>query len=178
MTLLPRMIMLSGSGKNVGKTTLSTQLIQKFTKQGYSVYAIKTSSHLHPIHKDEKMLEQGDSFDIVIESRKNNKDSSLMLQAGAIKSFYIQAEHHKLEYASKIVLTQVPAEAIIICESGGLREFIRPSLFIYLTGNGQNKNEAFKDFADKAFVFNGRGWDGFDVSMISFNGNAFKLTIP
>lgn len=178
MIQIPRMIMLSGSGKNVGKTTLSTQIIKQVASVGYTVYAIKTSSHLHALDKDENIIEQGDGYDIVEEKRSNNKDSSLMLQAGAIKSFYIQAHNDRLQYACNIVLQKIPNNAPIVCESGGLRAFITPSVFIYLTGNRQNKNEAFRHLADKMLVFNGSGWDNFNSSMIHFNGKKFELSCP
>lgn len=175
MIFIPKMIMLSGSGKNVGKTTLSTQLIHKFTEQGHDVYAIKTSSHQHTLSKDEKIMTHGEGYDIVEEHRKNDKDSSLMLQAGAIQSYYIQARADKMEYACKLVLHKIPANVTIICESGGLREYLKPSLFLYLKGNGQNKNAAFMHLADKTLVFNGSGWNGFNLNFVQFNGTGFEL---
>lgn len=175
MKKLPHMLMLSGSGKNVGKTTLSTQLITQLKKEGNVVYSIKTSSHLHPLDADELIILEGDGFAIVEEKRTNKKDSSLMLQAGAAKAYYIQAIAGKMEFAFQHVLNLIPQNAVIICESGGARAFIEPSLFLYLTGNGQHKNADFKHLADLTLNFNGNGWDNFSPAMVTFDGKQFTL---
>lgn len=175
MISLPHMVMISGSGKNVGKTTLSTILIKNLVQDGHSVYSIKTSSHLHPLDEDEHFLLHDEDLDIIEERRTNSKDSSKMLQAGAKKSFYIQADRSRMEYALSHVLELIPTDAAILCESGGAREFLKPGLFLYLTGNGQNKNAVFRQLADITLQFNGKGWNNFHPEYIQFNGTEFIL---
>ncbi len=146
--------MICGSGKNVGKTTLSSLLVKYFSDKGKRVYALKTSSHLHQLDKDECILKEGEDYAVVKESRKNNKDSSLLLQAGAEESYYIQAsDKHTMFSLSNELVHQFPTDAIFICESGGLREYIRPALFLFVLGDKADKNMQYQPEADYELRF-------------------------
>jgi molybdopterin-guanine dinucleotide biosynthesis protein B len=59
-------VRISGSGRNVGKTTLSTRLISWLSGRGYRVSAVKRTHH--PIPSDEA-----------------GSDTDLMAQAGAVR---------------------------------------------------------------------------------------------
>ncbi len=177
MMHLPNMLMICGTGKNVGKTTLSVKIIEKLVSENYKVIAIKTSSHLHPLDKDEEIMEEGEEYAIVRERRNNRKDSAQMLQAGAYASYYIQAKKHLLFECIQKVWQEISTDSIIVCESGSLRAHIEPGVFLFLTGNGQRKNEEYEAFADRTLIWDGAGnhYD-FDAEsiLVSRDGIALK----
>ncbi len=149
MKKLNNTILVCGSGKNVGKTTLSCLLIQHYQRLGKKVYAIKTSTHLHPLDKDEDIIDQSEDYAIVKERRDNQKDSSLMLKSGAIESYYIQSSKDKLFGLFESVYNTINSpNHIIICESGSLRDYFIPRLFIFVTGEHASKNMQYKPLAD------------------------------
>ncbi len=149
----PNMIMVCGSGKNVGKTTLSCLLINYFHQKGKEVYAVKTSTHLHSLDEDEDIVQCGEGFDVVKEKRRNTKDSSLFLQSGAKESWFVQAQKPLINGVFNDVLKLFPEDALIICESGGMREYITPGLFLFVTGEEASKNLQFKPLADYELRF-------------------------
>lgn len=142
-------VMICGSGRYVGKTTLSELIVKYYSKKGKSVYAIKTSSHLHELDKDELVIDQGEDYAVVHEVRKNTKDSSLLLKAGTKESYYIQSTSQlRLFEKFKELYDKMPSDAMVICESGGLREFIEPALFLFVSGKAVTKNLRYKPYAN------------------------------
>lgn len=59
-----------------------------------------------------------------------------MLEAGASRSFFIEAEGKYVFEAFKILENMIPKNSPIICESGSLRNYLVPGLFIILHTNG------------------------------------------
>jgi hypothetical protein len=142
---LPHMLLISGTGRNSGKTTLACAIINKFSKL-YSIAAIKISPHIHNIHKGTKIIV--DEEKIYIEEELNylsGKDSSLMLAAGALKSFFIMSSDEK-------ILTLIPENYYLVCESGGLRKWKVPGLFLILNNSSVPTNKkgirSLKSLAD------------------------------
>ncbi len=48
MKSMPNILLIAGTGRNVGKTLLACEIIQQLSKT-MAVTAIKTSSHEHPL---------------------------------------------------------------------------------------------------------------------------------
>jgi hypothetical protein len=132
---LPQMLLIAGTGRNTGKTTLACGVINKFSKS-HSIVAIKISPHIHNIIKGSKIIL--DEEKIYIEEEldcSSRKDSSLMLAAGALKSYFIMTLDENLGKAFKKLLPLIPENSCLVCESGGLRKWVVPGLFLILNNS-------------------------------------------
>lgn len=127
--LLPRMLLIAGNGRNVGKTTLACNIISHLSKSA-DVTAMKISPHFHDYSENEIIL-KNDKFVILEEKKTTLKDSSLMLQAGAKKVFYLMVAPEFLKEAFE-QLTPLLPDTPIVCESGGLHEWVQPGLFLFV----------------------------------------------
>ncbi|TNF42626.1 MAG: hypothetical protein EP310_05745 [Bacteroidetes bacterium] len=123
---IPNLLLIAGNARNVGKTTLACKIIRRFTSET-DVTGLKITPHFHPV-KNADVVYKTDNFVIVNEKQFSNKDSSLMLQAGAKQVFFVMA---KREFYNEAVtrLLQLLPENLIVCESGGLHEWVTPGLF-------------------------------------------------
>ena len=121
-------LIISGNGRNTGKTTYACRLISR-TSSKYAITAIKVSPHFHPNRNFRNILLSDENYVICIENDADGeKDSSRMLRAGAKKVYYIEATDSHLETAIKALLGKIRVEGPVICESGGMRNLVRPSL--------------------------------------------------
>lgn len=120
----PNILLLAGTGRNVGKTAFAEQIIHK-TAAEMHVWGLKISNHYHPGEVPALRIQE----EHVLTS---HKDSSRMLRAGAEKVFYIQAQDADLPQLMNDFLTQLPADIAVVCEAGGLISFIEPSLFLLI----------------------------------------------
>jgi hypothetical protein len=137
MEIYKNLIIVAGSGRNVGKTEFACRLIRRFSSQ-IDLYGLKVSA----IHPDEGIY-HGDhaGLDVAagpIEETRQDlaKDTSRMLQAGASRVFYLQGDDRQLAAGFQTVLTTVPAGSAIVCESSSLWQFVEPGLLILVTAPG------------------------------------------
>ncbi len=127
---LNNVLIISGTGRNSGKTTVACQLIRHFSK-GYRVVSVKISPHQHKRGKENLIIEQKDNYTVFEETdHHTGKDSSKMLKAGASRCFYIQAADPYVEEAFLQVYHKFPEETPIICESPALPAYIHPGALI------------------------------------------------
>jgi Ni2+-binding GTPase involved in maturation of urease and hydrogenase len=128
----PGLLLVSGTGRNSGKTTLVCKLIERHHSQ-YNITAIKISPHIHlPNPSDEAILLE-ENYAIFRETDPNTgKDSSAMLNAGAREVYYIQANDKYILKAYERLMTISSSDDLFICESGGLREHVEPDLFLII----------------------------------------------
>ncbi|WP_430815052.1 hypothetical protein [Carboxylicivirga sp. RSCT41] len=140
MNTYPNIILVAGNGRNVGKTLLSCRMI-KHLSEITDVYAVKISSHFHPLDKDALILTQTDEFCIVKESLQTRKDSSRMLMAGATVVFYVQCKNHNLPHMFISLKSYLPDDKPVIIESGGLYDFIEPRTLYYIKGEDTTKQK-------------------------------------
>lgn len=131
---VPHMLLIAGNGRNVGKTTLACRIIQHLAATE-PVTGIKISAHFHP-YNEEDALVANDSFIIIEEKETNTKDSSLMLQAGAEKVYFVMAKKEKLQEAVNSLLKLLP-DCVLVCESGGLHELVKPGIFLFVNRANQ-----------------------------------------
>jgi hypothetical protein len=174
---LNNLLMIAGTGRNVGKTMLACRLIAQFSHQ--NVIAIKVSPHFHQQADGQKILLQSPDFVIIEETTTGiSKDSSRMLQAGASKVFYIQTRDRIIEEPFRKILSMLPENQPVICESGAMLEFARPALFflVYKKGESQSKCglERIDYHPDQKIAFDGEGFD-FDFKKIKFEDYAWVL---
>ncbi len=133
-TRFPNLLLIAGNGRNVGKTWLACRIIQLLSKKN-KITAIKISSHLHATYAGDIIVENG-RFIISSEKKINSKDSSLMLQAGAEKVYFMMAKQQHLKEAFDFLADDLKNE-IIVCESGGLVEYIIPGIFLFVNRKGE-----------------------------------------
>ncbi len=129
-------LIIGGTGRNIGKTTLTEKIIKRFGKE-VPVTAVKIANikpaeqtfHGHPVPSFQ------DKIRIIRETRTNgNKDSMRFLKAGATVSWYIQTEDAFLPETFPEIEKILNEASWVVCESNNLRRFIRPALFIMVKG--------------------------------------------
>jgi hypothetical protein len=124
------MILIAGNGRNVGKTTFALSIIRHLSKHG-DVIGLKTSPHMHDLNEDLDVFSRTSDYVVAEEKGQSTKDSSLMLQAGAKRVFFIMAKDEFLEQAFSVIAKRLD-QAIVVAESGGLSALIKPGLFFFV----------------------------------------------
>jgi len=135
MISMPNLIIIGGSSRNVGKTSLCLDLISRYAQDleitGLKISTIKPDDAIH--HGTHDITLNGRNYRILEEQQTGgNKDTARMLKAGAKRAFYIESleEHMGEAFAGfrEIYETTGP----IISESRSLRNLAIPSLFILI----------------------------------------------
>lgn len=179
MTSMPEMLLIAGTGRNSGKTTLACQIIKK-TSTIIPVVAIKITPHFHRHNKSGMTITERDDLIIIEETDTETcKDSSLMLKAGAVSSYFVMAKDEQLKEALQLIINLIPDNIPVVCESGGLRHFIEPGAFLMMNRNDNNTckpgAEALKKIADQLITFDGEKID-FDFNAINYSENKWRIT--
>lgn len=129
-------IIISGSGKRVGKTLLATHLVGKLKKCNKKVVVFKV-----------KRTAEG-KLSIRKGPGRDNSDTSRYSEAGANRVAYIQFSTEQ-ELKGIIEKNVLDFADIVIYESNSLRSVLKPNLLVYLTDNSGNcKNPELKTLAD------------------------------
>jgi hypothetical protein len=178
MILLPNWLIVYGTNRNAGKTTLITRIIGLFHQQ-IPICALKISPHFHEIEEDSVIIAKTDDFVIVKETRSSTgKDSSRMLDAGADLVVYVQVWDNHLEKVLPLILDALIPGSAVICESGWARNIVEPGIFLVLNRKDESviKESAakFKSLADRWIEFDGRDFD-FNPEELKFENGAWKL---
>ena len=132
---IPHLLLIAGNGRNVGKTTLACKIIARFANKT-EVIGLKITPHFHPVNEADVVFKT-DNFVIVNERQISSKDSSLMLQAGAKKVFFVMAQREVFYEAVEKLLQLLP-DNLIVCESGGLHDWVTPGLFFMVKRTGED----------------------------------------
>ena len=84
------LLLIAGTVRNTGKTTLACEIINKISQQT-DVIGIKISPHFHGGTNSLTVLSRSEKFNLYQEtSVKSSKDSSKMLSAGSDKVCYAE----------------------------------------------------------------------------------------
>lgn len=150
------LLIIGGDSRNIGKTTLALKIIEKINTfhpiTGLKVSAIrKGENNFHGNHPL-----QDDSNDFLISMEDNSlptKDTSRMLKAGAKAAFFIQSKEEHVLNSFLQFKKQYYTSGPVICESRSLRLSVKPSLFIFLTGALNCKNDIHKYLAMADYVY-------------------------
>lgn len=137
MKQLPNWILISGSGRNVGKTTLSCRILKYW--QEIEPIGVKVSAHIHPLPENSAWIIRKENITLTRETSISEKDSSRMMQSGAYSSYYVQAEEKFLKEALE-KLTLLTSGHPVVCESGGMANYLKPGIHLHI----QNKEEDSK----------------------------------
>ena len=139
-------LFIGGSSQNVGKTTFIIDLLKEYSSK-HEIIAIKTSCHFHGILDTDIIIANTENFVIVKETITNSgKDTARMLEAGASEVYFIQAKDKFIaeayNFLQKKINNKINNNAMMVCESASLRNFVIPEIFIALTNY---ENETFSD---------------------------------
>ena len=171
----PNILLIAGTGRNVGKTLLACEIIEHLSKTAMPI-GVKISHHFHPVEKGQKVIANTQDYLIIEESIITNKDSSRMKQAGANKVFYIQAMQENLMDAFDIISVEI-ANKPVICESGGLHSYIKPGLFFLVRGDEiPEMKRSVLQFNSIIASYN-NGIANVDVSDIQFQNKCFTYNL-
>ncbi len=145
MIIAHKTIIISGTSRNVGKTTFACQQIAKY-KEEHPI-AIKISSHFHDQGMGVKLISFSDNYRAYQQiEMKSNKDSALFLKAGAKQVFYIEAKDEYILEALSSISDKLDFNQRIIIESAAIRRYMVPQEFILLYNNeNPNIKEKNKD---------------------------------
>lgn len=176
---MPELLLIAGTGRNSGKTTMACSVIQNISKL-QSIVAIKITPHFHvKLTLGKIFVERNDLVIMEETQRDTDKDSSRMLQAGANPVYFVMAKDEQLKVAFEIISDLIPKSQPIVCESGGLIHYIEPGLFLMM-----NRSETIefkpgtpdlKALADRWITFDGNHPD-FDPDTITYSANGWKIT--
>lgn len=171
---IPNLILIAGNGRNVGKTTLACKIISFFSAKT-EVTGLKISPH-HHFYNEEDVLFRNEKIIVLNEKHNTEKDSSLMLQAGASKVYFVMVkpEHFK-ESVDKLI--EYLHNYLIVCESGGLHEFVSPGLFLMVKRNDDEivKKHLLK-YSPILVNNDGKNFD-FDIQNLEFRDHQIKMKI-
>lgn len=143
---LPQMLLIGSSGRNSGKTTLAASLIRNW-KDRFPIIALKITT----IEEKNGKCPRGgrgcgvctnikEKFQLIEEKiSEGNKDTSLLLAAGAERVYWLKVLKTYIEEGIEYFLKEIPENNLIICESNSLRNIVKSGAFIMLK-NTQNSS--------------------------------------
>lgn len=144
---IPNMILIGATARNSGKTTLALSIIKKF-KSRVPVFGLKVTTIAKRnggcIHGGEgcgacSSLKDA-NFEIAEEKNDSgNKDTSMLLAAGAQRVFWLKVLFSHLDEGIEAVLKMIPEGSLIICESNSLRKIVEPGVFVMV----KNSEDSF-----------------------------------
>jgi len=136
--VLNNFLLISGSGRNIGKTTLACKIISELSCK-HNVVGLKISPHFHYDTNKQDIVIQEKNYSIYKEKSFNSgKDSSRMLDAGASKVYFIESDDIGVGEAIKKVLGLLENEIPVVCESGSFLNIYKPGMHIFVdNGTGE-----------------------------------------
>ncbi len=157
-------MLLSGTGRNVGKTTFVCQLLTHFNH--LKIVTVKVSPHWHHTRQGEiLLLEEGRLLLARETNRESSKDTSRMLRCGAEEVYYLQyvGEESLLKaFNHLLILNEQMQSKPLIIETAVLAKYIIPALHFRITRSDVPPGD--KPVIDVPFD-----------SLVTFDGNVFDL---
>jgi hypothetical protein len=175
---IPQMLMIGGVQQNVGKTSLACDIIAHFCRIK-PIIGLKITPHFHKSTGNTDIIIDNKDFQLLREkSYSGNKDTARMLKAGATSAYLLQSGKDKLNLGIQEFLKITPANSILICESAGLHDIVKPSLFLVLRqlhciACSIDDEKLFQE-ADRIVTFTGNGFD-FSVTELKLLKNKWLL---
>jgi hypothetical protein len=159
MNRLRKLLVVGGTGRNVGKTEFACRLIALFAARA-DIYGLKVSAvypgemDLHGAHPDE--VGKGVLFREV--RRDSNKDTARMLRAGAKEVYYLRDDGANIAAGYRKFTELIPQHALVVCESNSLAGVVRPGLHLVVrtvAGPVKERSLALLTAADLVVVSDG-----------------------
>lgn len=154
------LLIIGGSGRNVGKTTLALEIIKRAARinavTGLKVSAFKKGEeHYHGTHGE--IL--ASAFRITEEKGDlPHKDTARMLSCGASKAYFIESPDYLIPEAWESFKSSCNPQGLpVVCESRSLRKHVKPGLFILLINpdNIKDNSAGYSGLADHIHLFTG-----------------------
>lgn len=129
-----QLLIVAGTGRNVGKTEFVCRLIDKISSTR-EIYSLKVSA----VYPDEENYHGNHSEDLskdylFEETRRDTvKDTSRMLRAGARKVYYLSSDSAGIARSFNVFRKLIPQKAPIVCESNSLWQYVKPGLLILVS---------------------------------------------
>lgn len=166
----PNILLLSGTGRNVGKTTFVCQLLRYFSK--IDIVTVKVSPHWHTTQQGEKILFEDQRLMLMRENNiESYKDTSRMLRCGAKEVFYLQYTDEKALMQAFYTLMGMKLEQTpLIIETAVLAKYINAAAHFRITRSDQpvsDKPVAVVPY-DRMITFDGHAFD-FNPGDLSWN---------
>jgi len=128
------LLLVTGSGRNVGKTTFICNVISSNPLRKMS--AIKISPHFHEPSESLKLIVENSNFRIFEETDyTSGKDTSRYLRAGAEKSYFIQTDDASLKESFQLTSVLLDPDQPFLVESARLGQILVPELFLFIQGS-------------------------------------------
>jgi len=165
---------ISGTGRNVGKTSLACRIIHKLART-QKLTAVKISPHFHKVDYPDTLFEQPGAYSLYRENKKDrDKDSSKMLAAGADPVYYVQTNDIHLGDAWKKLSELIGDDEPVVIESGGLKELLDPGLSIIIT-DPESKDGKNRKRSGHEQVQTGSGKFDLLINNISYSQGRWQL---
>ena len=176
--LLPHLLLISGSGRNCGKTTLACEIIKNISANA-QVIALKISPHFHLLSDKQALLFEDPNLKIYRElDETTEKDSARMLKSGATHVYYVQCEDNYLPSAWHQVSKILPINSPVVCESGSLGLVYKAGLHLLVEGRNTDKMKRSylnnRNLSDRIMHFDGRKFS-VDIANICFKEKQWIL---
>jgi len=166
----PNLLMLGAAGRHAGKTGFACELIRRYAGS-HGVVAAKVTTVQEPNGHCPRggqgcgvcsSLRGG--FCLTREtSTATGKDTSRMLAAGAQQVFWLRVLRQHLEEGVADLLSRIPPESCVVCESNSARTVVEPGAFLVIREAGSTTIKescaAVLEEADRVLQFHGDHWD-------------------
>lgn len=169
-------LLVSGNGRNVGKTTLTCRFIKQFSHCG--IVSVKVSPHWHTFNHGEQILFLDDNLLVMEETNASrNKDSGRMLLHGASKVYYVQSRRDAfLHRAFNLIIENEGAHKPMVFESAALGKFIKPAFHFHVKrplARGDKKQLTHSP-ADHILHFDGKDFN-FDLERVRWADGKWEV---
>ncbi len=175
---IPELLIVAGTGRNSGKTTLVCDIIRRISVL-QQIVAIKVTPHFHENYITGKVItDKGGLFIMEENLASSDKDSSRMLAAGAWKVYFVMAMDDKVKEAFLTILSLFPEKTPVICESESLRHYLEPGLFLMMNRSDRSVIKpgatVLQQLADRWITFDTENLD-FDPETVKYIANEWKI---
>lgn len=147
-----RILLIAGTGRNTGKTTLASSVIKYFSET-HEIIGLKITS-IYPEENDlhgQNTSSLSADFEIHddTENESEKKDTFRMKQAGASKVLFVRTKDEFISDAVEELFKIIGKNHLIVCESASLRNILKPGLFIMIRSSDESR---IKERAKKLFA--------------------------
>ncbi len=171
----PNIILLSGTGRNVGKTTFVCRLLNYFND--IDIVTVKVSPHWHETKQGEMILFDDRRLMLMRETnRESYKDTSRMLRCGAKEVFYLQyTDEDALMEAFYAILGFGFGNIPLIIETAVLGKYIRAAMHFRITRSDQPASDKPAPDVpfDRMITFDGHTFD-FNYNEMIWNNSLYQ----
>jgi hypothetical protein len=127
-------IVVGGQARNIGKTSLITSLISRFSQFNWT--AVKVTSHQHEA-RDCVQIRNGLGWSVWKQMPSSeSSDTTRYLEAGSRTALLLQADDSGLSDATSFLNSELSKEKeYVVIESTRIAEYLQPECFVMLLNN-------------------------------------------